>query len=94
MLYDGRTVKCTVNDNFPPVSKVNLNIYILRLVFNSYSQLFTTILRLTTVKHFEFTIHFHIIFFMKGSFNMILIVASRTILILYTFSVTKIYICP
>lgn len=51
MLYDGRTVKCTVNDNFPPVSKVNLNIYILRLVFNSYSQLFTTILRLTTVKH-------------------------------------------
>lgn len=68
-IHDDHTVRCSVSSNFFLSAKVNSCVYILRLVFNNYSQLFITILRLTIAEHFRIYNMFSYFLFHKGIFQ-------------------------
>lgn len=65
-IYDGQTVRCSVNNSFLSSSKVNSYVHTLSLVFNSDSQLFIAISLLVTTEHFRVDNTFSYCLFHEG----------------------------
>ena len=84
----------SVNNNFLPSSKVNSYVYILRLIFNSYFQLFITIPRLTTVEHFRVYNRFSYCLFQERIFQHAPSCSSYEPYYIHFQQVTTIYISP